>query len=82
MLFFWNNTSFIAGISKAEKSKAFFCLKGNYNIPTSVFKLRQTVKMLNFSLSDNLEKNKIRECITFALDNSIYVCSGLGGHAS
>lgn len=62
---FLGQYSFIAGISKAEE---LFCLKGNYNIPTAVLKLRQTVKMLNFSQSDNLEKNEMQECTAFCFD--------------
>lgn len=58
--------SFIAGISTAEE---LFCLKGNYNIPTAVLKLRQTVKKLNFSQSDNLEKNDMQECTAFCFDH-------------
>lgn len=34
--------------------------------------------MLNFSQSDNLERNEIQECVTFAFDHFIYVCSGPG----
>ena len=34
--------------------------------------------MLSFSQSDKLEKNEIQECITFAFDHFISVCSGSG----
>lgn len=34
--------------------------------------------MLNFSQSDNLEKNETQEPITFAFDHCIYVYSGIG----